>query len=306
MLALASYRARFYLDPEIGAAADFLRAQLNADGSFGPPGDNQVIHTALASLALAAVPAFGSEVAAVIAFLEGQQQADGSWGADTYPTALTVRALHTLAAVPFCGNGAIDQPAEACDGADLGGLTCEDVGMGAGTLACSDQCTLDTSGCADPPICGDNLRNQPFEICDGSDLAAETCETLGFASGVLACATDCTSFDVSACVADAACGDGVINQPGEVCDLNDLGGATCESLGLGGGLLQCASDCSLDTSLCDAAGFEIDNKGREFFVGFLRNFDNVGTAAVHLTGDVATTVSRSSILRSIPASCRPP
>lgn len=291
LLALVPFRTTFFLDPEIDAAVGFLRGQLNPDGSFGPAGPNDVLHTALAGRALAAVPAFGSEVAAVIAYLEGRQQPDGSWQGDPYPTALALRALAALATVPFCGDGAINQPGEACDGLDLGGQTCEGVGLGSGTLACSPQCTLDTSGCADPPICGDNLRNQPFEVCDGTDLAAETCESLGFASGTLACAGDCLSFDVGACNAEASCGDGVVNLPGELCDLNDLNGLTCAALGLGGGLLRCAPDCNLDTGLCDAAGFDIDNKGREFFLGFLRNFDAGATAALHLTSDVPTTVN---------------
>ena len=291
VLALVQFRSTFFLDPEIDEAVAFLRAQLQPDGSFGPAGANRVIHTALAARALAAVPAFGSEVAGVISFLEGAQQADGGWQGDPWVTALALRALDALSTVPFCGDGAVNQPGEACDGFDLGGQTCEGVGLGAGTLACTAQCTLDTSGCSDPPVCGDDLRNQSFEVCDGTDLAAETCESLGFASGTLDCANDCLSFDVSGCNAEARCGDGVVNLPGELCDLSDLNGQTCESLGLGGGLLQCAPDCNLDTGLCDAAGFEIDNKGREFFVGFLRNFSSFSaTAALHLTSDVATTV----------------
>ncbi len=291
LLALTAYSGRFFLGPELAAAASFLHARRNADGSFGPAGVHQILHTAVAATALAAVPAFGSEVATVTAFLEGSQQLDGSWGGDPYVTALALRSLHVLAAVPYCGDGAINQPAEACDSLDLAGLSCEGIGLGAGTLACSPQCILDTSGCADPPVCGDDLRNQSFEVCDGTDLAAESCESLGFASGSLACAAACLSFDVSGCNADAACGDGVVNQPGELCDLSDLNGATCQSLGLGGGILACAPDCNLDTSRCDAASFEIDNKGREFIVGFLRNFDTTGTAALHLTSDVATTVT---------------
>lgn len=50
----------------------------------------------------------------------------------------------------------------------------------------------------------------------------------------------------------ADCGDGELGE-GEVCDGDDLGGATCESLGLGSGALACASDCSA----FDAAGCEL-------------------------------------------------
>jgi len=74
------------------------------------------MNTALASLALASVPAFGNEVAVVLSRLRGAQQADGSWGGDPYPTALALQALQALASVPFCGDGLVDQPGEACDG----------------------------------------------------------------------------------------------------------------------------------------------------------------------------------------------
>jgi hypothetical protein len=46
------------------------------------------------------------------------------------------------------------------------------------------------------------------------------------------------------------CGNGVID-PGEVCELMDLNGATCSSLGfLGGGLLTCSKYCNYDVSQC--------------------------------------------------------
>jgi len=291
LLALTAYRNRFYLDPQVDAAVAFLRGKLNPDGSFGPAGANDVIHSALASRALAAVPAFGNEVATVIAWLQGRQQPDGSWGGDPYPTALALQALQALSGVPFCGDGAVNRPGEACDGSVPAGLTCQGVGMGSGTLACSPQCTLDTSGCSAPPVCGDNLRNQPFETCDGTDLASQTCQTQGFATGTLACAADCLSFNVSGCNAAPTCGDGLVNQPNESCDLNDFHGATCQSLGLGGGQLGCTSDCNLDTSQCDSASFVIDNKGREFVVGFMPNPFGSATASVQLTSDVPTNVT---------------
>jgi hypothetical protein len=291
LLALTSYRDRYFLDPQVDAAVGFLRGRRNADGSFGPAGAGDVIQTSLASLALAAVPAFGNEVAGVISFLAGRQQADGSWDGDPYTTALAVRALQALSAVPYCGDHVVNRPGEACDGAVPSGTTCQSVGMGAGTLTCSAQCTLDTSGCSAPPVCGDNLRNQLFEVCDGTDLASQTCQSQGFATGTLHCSSDCLSFNVSGCNEAAKCGDGVVNQSSESCDLSDLHGATCQSLGLGGGLLGCTPDCNLDTNQCDAASFVLDNKGREFFLGFLANPLVPATAQIHLTSDVPTTAT---------------
>lgn len=51
---------------------------------------------------------------------------------------------------PSCGDGVLDGD-EACDGEDLGGLACTDLGMGfvGGTLACDDACNFDTSACTD-------------------------------------------------------------------------------------------------------------------------------------------------------------
>jgi hypothetical protein len=48
------------------------------------------------------------------------------------------------------------------------------------------------------------------------------------------------------------CGDNVINRPAERCDGVDFAGASCEALGLGPGVLQCSSACTLDTTLCSA------------------------------------------------------
>jgi len=289
--ALVPFRDLFFLDPEIDAGARFLRDQFEPAGHFGPAGPDAVIHTALASLALGAVPAFGNEVGPALDFLASTQQPDGSWDGDPYVTALALQALEGLRAVPFCGDGAINQLGEACDGADLPTLSCADVGQGTGTLACSPQCTVDTSGCSQPPTCGDDLRNQVFETCDGTDLAGRTCESFGFSAGQLACRVDCTAFDDSGCTEAPLCGDGVINQPGEVCDFSDLNGATCESLGLGSGPLSCDPDCTFDTSGCNAARTVVDNAGREFLVGYLRPFLNQGLAALHLTSEVPTTVT---------------
>ncbi|HTG33743.1 MAG TPA: MopE-related protein [Thermoanaerobaculia bacterium] len=148
-----------------------------------------------------------------------------------------------------------------------------------------------------PPACGDNLRNQPFEICDGTDLASQTCKAQGFAAGALGCATDCRSFNTGGCNTTPTCGDGEVNQPSELCDLSDLRGQSCPSLGLGSGTLRCAADCHLDASQCTASNQVISNKGREFITGFLANpfgsSINVSavTTEIQLTSDVSTSVT---------------
>jgi hypothetical protein len=47
----------------------------------------------------------------------------------------------------------------------------------------------------------------------------------------------------------AYCGDGTLD-PGEQCELGNLAGQTCKSLGFRPGTLTCAAGCTLDTSGC--------------------------------------------------------
>lgn len=47
----------------------------------------------------------------------------------------------------------------------------------------------------------------------------------------------------------ALCGDGV-KGPGEACDAEELGGASCEGLGYPPGVLACSPDCTVDASGC--------------------------------------------------------
>jgi hypothetical protein len=48
---------------------------------------------------------------------------------------------------PECGNGVIDD-GEQCDGGNLGGFTCVDLGYSGGTLGCDPvTCTYDASAC---------------------------------------------------------------------------------------------------------------------------------------------------------------
>lgn len=55
--------------------------------------------------------------------------------------------------------------------------------------------------------CGNNVK-EAGEECDGTDLAGETCESLGYGSGNLSCTSNCT-YDVNGCASVGFCGDGV-------------------------------------------------------------------------------------------------
>ena len=95
-----------------------------------------------------------------------------------------------------CGDGVV-QTNEVCDGNNVSTETCASQSSETlGDLVCNATCSgFDTSDCHS---CGDEVI-QPPESCDGSTLGGETCTGLGYASGDLACAADCT-FDESACV----------------------------------------------------------------------------------------------------------
>lgn len=199
---------------------------------------------------------------------------DGTYG--------TCRSNCQLAA--FCGDGVIHEVlgGEQCEGtggsAVFGGRTCGDLdGDGlresgdfeGGTLGCT-SCGLDTSACF---RCGDGVRNG-FEVCDGTgacgsgaDCAVTTCEELGFPTlSGLGCRFDC-SYDLTGCDT-SQCGNGIL-EPGEQCDGNLLGGRACNDLDgdtitgeagdFDGGILTCASDCTLETSACEYCGDGIKN-----------------------------------------------
>lgn len=150
-----------------------------------------------------------------------------------------------------CGNGAID-PGEECDGANLGGETCESISMGIGVLSCSAQCTFDIAGCSDyVPFCG-NFVQEGAEDCDAQDLQGQSCASLGFEAGTLGCTPGCR-FDISQCEGEQpVCGNGVV-EAAELCDGPNLDGESCESLGFFGGELSCDEWCELDVSACEVS-----------------------------------------------------
>ena len=101
---------------------------------------------------------------------------------------------------PVCGDGVIGGD-EACDGAALGGASCQTLGHDGGRLVCSDRCTLDTSACHD---CGSN------HACLGID-----------------CGPGEGSCRLRGCMAFCDCADGFV--PGS--DLSCHPAGSCRSLG---------------------------------------------------------------------------
>jgi len=100
-------------------------------------------------------------------------------------------------AMPDCGDGLIE-PGEQCDGMNVAGLDCDSLGLGEGELACSLECTFDTSGCS-KGACGDGTVD-PGEQCDGDDLQGFDCPALGLGEGELVCDPVMCVFDTSGCM----------------------------------------------------------------------------------------------------------
>lgn len=142
-----------------------------------------------------------------------------------------------------CGNGALDG-AERCDGANLGGATCQTLGFAEGTLSCGLDCRFDVSACIPDEDCGDGEVGTEEE-CDGPALQGATCRSLGFGGGVLSCSGACR-LDTSTC---NSCGDGVRDGT-EACDGQDVGGLSCGDLGQGQGPVACSPACTLDLAAC--------------------------------------------------------
>jgi len=92
-----------------------------------------------------------------------------------------------------CGTGT------GCDPSDLGGETCETLGLGKGTLLCNTStCTFETqlcNGLGELPPCGTGPG------CDTTNLGGATCESLGMPTGVLACDPVTCAYDTAGCIA---------------------------------------------------------------------------------------------------------
>ncbi len=97
---------------------------------------------------------------------------------------------------PTCGDGSIDA-GEDCDGADLGTESCVTQEFAGGTLLCTVDCELDTSGCVET-LCNNGVVDAG-EACDGPNLGTATCSANGFAGGTLLCTADTCQLDTDLC-----------------------------------------------------------------------------------------------------------
>ena len=176
---------------------------------------------------------------------------DGCSSACLEETGWTCDSDSPSACTTICGDGLVVGD-EACDEDELASSTCETLGYYGGTLTCAAAtCDFVTTVCETYGRCGDGQIQAMYgEECEGSDLDDQTCQRLGYYGGGLACRTDCR-FDLATCEAAGRCGDGIRQaMDDEDCDGSDLGAATCETLGYGGGALGCLGTCLFDLSQC--------------------------------------------------------
>ena len=141
-------------------------------------------------------------------------------------------------AASVCGNGLVEAE-EECDGTDLGGKTCTDLGFDAGELRCSPECRLDESSCVvAPPGCGDGVASGG-EMCDGDDMRDNTCVSLGYEDGTLGCSSLCW-LDVSGCSG----GDSSCDGSASSCE-------SCQDCALAGVCREAANACQGDDDCMD-------------------------------------------------------
>ena len=182
----------------------------------------------------------------------------------------------------ICGNGVLDC-GEVCDGGDLGGALCGDLGCtGGGILACNNTCDgFDTSSCLSCPICDDDGVCEAGEDCQGcpSDCASGEvtgavcgngiCEAGGGESCV-SCPQDCNGVQGGKPANRFCCGDGSGSNPVGCGDARcSSGGFACsDDVPVPGtfccGLFGCETgegcgNCGLDC----ATGFEICSDGSD-------------------------------------------
>ncbi|MCB9531332.1 MAG: hypothetical protein H6700_06170 [Myxococcales bacterium] len=146
------------------------------------------------------------------------------WGTASCEACLADCSATVALTGPFCGDGVITDDLEVCDGAALGGVTCEslDAEFVGGALGCAADCTgFDTTACEGRP-CGNGVIDDA-EVCDDGNVTTEASCPYGVAM-CERCDADCTTVLE---LTGPVCGDGAVDAR-EVCDAGTEGvGAEC-------------------------------------------------------------------------------
>ena len=177
----------------------------------------------------------------------------------------TFESQDCVVAVPsHCGDGVVEGDEECEPDLAMERPSCEELGVDDGCPGlCNPQTCRWVSKYSVNPApfigCGDGIVTHfpSAEECDGDDFDGLTCMHLKtangyFSGGTLSCTDNC-QLDTLNCIGPNGerCGNG-IREPGESCDGNDIGGASCNLLGGQVGYYACRPDCRLDRSNCVA------------------------------------------------------
>ncbi len=230
-----------------GILLDELRRQATAQAA--PTGYVALAH-------LLALVDFGYPLGDVVeAFLLGKVSLSGEFGLTDDAGNVIPPPVDPLSLFPGenCGDAVLRYgdtlAGYECDGADLGGRTCESLGYGGGSLTCiAESCRFDLSGCIDPSA-------TPTPVATpGPTPDATPSPTPEATPGTTPTPTPSPrpSPSPSPTPTGPACGDGVA-EGDEECDGSDLLGASCLTEGFAGGTLRC-TDCAYDDSDCTLCG----------------------------------------------------
>ena len=144
----------------------------------------------------------------------------GNYSAGTLTCNSPASCSFNKAACVYCGDG-IKNAAEACDGGDLGGQTCQSQGFASGNLTCN-SCAFNTAGCTK---CGNGVVDGG-EVCDGGNFNGQTCPSVDpgkFAGGTLVC-NNCSSIGTGGCTSGNCC---VANGGAGACQVPALKNCVC-------------------------------------------------------------------------------
>src|SRR5689334_10246609 len=110
----------------------------------------------------------------------------------------TSASTHASTAVESSGS-------DSSDGSSSGGESSSDESSSTGAMATTSESSSSESSTSESSSesgalldCG-NLFIDAGEACDGDELAGLDCTDFGFQGGSLACLSDCSDFDASAC-----------------------------------------------------------------------------------------------------------
>jgi len=156
-------------------------------------------------------------------------------------------AIVAGAAMPACGDGAVNTAGEHCDGSALDGYTCASFGFH-GTLACTPGCDFDLSGCTTCPAPGIQYGGACWVLGAVAGNCDSACATLGLVYD------DRTAIIAGSEGSDANC-IALLDVAGAPGGALDIAGGACTT-GLGCGVIpdfdyraRCGSPATDSTSV---------------------------------------------------------